>query len=666
MYFAAKEGKDLAAALLTKANDWYQERYTNGYFDTLRRTWLAYHGKYYTSVGNNHQIVFSGENGELANIAVNHLRNIAEHTIRMITSNRPMIQARAANTDYKSIAQTKLANNLLDYYMREKRMEKYIHEAVRYSVIMGSGYIKMDWNATSGEIYDYNEELEVPIYEGDVQFSNIEPTNIFFDTYKNDTNHDWLVCRSFKNKYDLIAKYPEFEDKIKGLKTKSDYYNYNIGTLGVDSTDEIPIYEFYHKRTESMPNGRYTLFLDSDLVLLDQALPYRNIPVYRISASDILGTSYGYSPIFDLLPLQDAVNSLHSTILTNNHQFATQSIYVPREADINLKQLEGGLNIIEGNSGAGKPEAINFTQTAPETYSYLSKLEKDMETISGINSVSRGNPEASLKSGAALALVQSMSLQFVSGLQQSYVQLIEDVGTGLLNMLKDFAQVPRIAMISGKDNQVFVKKEFTGQDLDMVNRVIVEVGNPLANTVSGKIQLAESLIQYGIVKTPEQYFTVLETGRLDAMTDDTQRELMLIKDENERLAAGEFVKALAIDQHILHIKNHRSVLSNTELRSDPQLTENVLNHISEHIELLKTVDPNLLAILGEQSLQDANPQQSPQIPEDMNQSAEGQVPDALAPADQGQLPNMPSMPQVDANLLPNPTIQEQAMGNVRG
>ena len=53
-----------------------------------------------------------------------------------------------------------------------------------------------------------------------------------------------------------------------------------------------------------------------------------------------------------------------------------------------------------------------------------------METLSGVNSVARGNPEASLQSGTALAMVQSQALQFMSGLQQSYIQLIEDVGTG--------------------------------------------------------------------------------------------------------------------------------------------------------------------------------------------------------------------------------------------
>lgn len=665
MYFAAKEPKEVSAVLLGKANDWYQGLYTNGYFYKVRDMWLAYHGAYFSDTANGHQISFSGEQGELVNLAVNHIRNIAEHMLTMITSNRPAMAARATNTDYKSMAQTKLASELLDYYMREKRMEKYLKEAVRYAIILGTGYIKMDWNATTGEQYDFNEELNVPIYEGDVEFCNLSPFDVFFDSYKNSSDHDWIVCRSFKNKYDIIAKYPEYEDKIKGLKTKSDYYNFRFDQVNYDTTDDVPVYEFFHKRTEAMPDGRYMLFLDGEITLLDQPLPYRNIPVYRISPSDILGTAYGYTPLFDLLPIQEAVNSLYSTILTNNHTFGVQSVFVPRQGEINIKSLEGGMTMIEGNAGF-KPEPINFTQTPPETFNFLKMLESQMETISGVNSVARGNPEASLKSGAALALVQSMSLQFMSGLQQSYVQMIEDVGIGLIKMLQDFAEVPRIAMIAGKDNRVYVKKEFSGQDLDQVNRIIVDVGNPLAQSTAGKIQLAESLIQYGIVKTPEQYFSVLNTGRLDAMTDDTQRELMLIKDENERMAAGEEVQALAIDQHVLHIKNHRTVLSDTELRRDPTLVQSVLAHVQQHIELLQSVDPSLLSIIGEQSLQQANPPQAPMPPPDMNQSAQGQVESPLGPPPgPGDLPGMPNLPKVDPGVLPNPQIQDQSMGNLK-
>lgn len=659
IYFAAKEPEKAANILLGKANTWYQQLFANGYLDRVREMWMAYHGAYYTNANNAHRITFGGEQGELVQIAVNHIRNICDHIITMITTNRPAFQARATNGDSKSLIQAKLANDLLDYYMREKRLEKYLRKAVEYAVVLGSGYVKMSWNATAGEIFEINEETNVPIYEGDVQFDNLSPYDVVFDTSKESSlSHEWVLCRSFKNKFDIAAKYPEYADKIKGLATKDDLFRYRMDFLMYHQTDDIPVYEFYHLKTEAMPEGRYLQFLDSGIVLMDTAMPYRNLPVYRIAPSDILGTPYGYTPMFDLLPLQDAVNSLYSTILTNQHTFGVQNIYVPRGADVQMKSLEGGLNIIEGNSGAGKPEPMNFTQTPAEVFNFLAKLEQQMETISGINSVTRGNPEASLKSGAALALVQSMSLQFISGLQQQYVHLVEDVGTGLINMLRDFAAVPRVAIIAGETNANYVEQYFNGDDLSLVNRVVVDVGNAMSKTTAGKMQMATELIQYGIVKTPEEYFTVLKTGNLNGITDDTTDELSLIKRENEAMLKGQEMIVIDTDQHVMHIKKHKALLSDLAIRTQPGIRSLVLAHMAEHIEALRLTDPALLTILGEQPLgpQGGTPPSPEALGSELNQSAAPEAAVEGPAPGPGELPNMPNMPQVDPSLLPNPEL----------
>jgi hypothetical protein len=647
IYFAAKPADQTAAIILDKANIWFNGLYLNGYLDKIKDMWMAYHGAYYGSSSDGHKVMFGGEQGELAQIAVNHLRNIASHILVMVTSNRPSMQARATNTDYKSLVQTRLANDLLDYYMREKRLEKYLKTAVEYAIVMASGYIKMDWNATSGEVYDQNPDTGAPIYEGDVEFTNLSPFDVVFDTTKESYNLDWVMCRTYKNKYDLASKYPELADKIKNLATKTEIYKYRFDVMINEHTDDVPVYEFYHKKTESMPDGRYILFLTSDIVLLDSPMPYRQLPIYRIAPSDILGTPFGYTPMFDILPLQDAINSLYSTILTNQHAFGVQNIYVPRGADVTFSALAGGLNIVEGNAQAGKPEAMNLTATPPEVFNFLKMLEQAQETISGVNSVSRGNPEASLKSGTALAMVQSMTLQFISGLQQQYIQLIEDTGTGLINMLKDFASVPRVALIAGKSQKAYLEKSFTGDDLGQVNRVIVDVGNPLARTTAGKIQLAQDLVQYGIVKTPEEYFTVLNTGNLATLSEYQQNELLLVRAENEKMSEGQNVTALAVDQHVIHIKEHKGVLADPDLRNDPKLVQLVLDHINEHIELLRTIDPALLSIIGEQPIGPAGG--SAPAPQGPN----AQVNPGQPPGPQGMSPNM-GMPQPPPVQTPSP------------
>ena len=609
-YFAAKPANECAAVMMNKIDAWTNNLEANGYLDKLRSSWAAYHGAYYTDVGTGHQITFGGVSGEITNLPVNHLRNLAQHILVMTCSTRPSMEARATNTDYKSLTQTILANGLLDYYMREKRLENILKLAVEYAIVMGSGFVKMSWNATSGQMYDFNEDTQTPIYEGDVEFTVLNPLDIIEDNTKENGAKDWIASRSWKNRFDLVAKYPELTDKILSVMTKNELERFRFNGIGANDTDDVPLYEFFHKRTECLPDGRYILFLSDTCVLYDGPLPYRNLPIYRIAPSDILGTPYGYSNIFDCLPLQEAINSLYSMIMSNQNAFGVQNILVPRGADVSISELTGGLNIIECNMQAGKPEALQLCATPAEVFKFTDLIRQEMETLSGVNSVARGNPEASLKSGTALALVQSMALQFMSGLQQSYVQLIEDVGSSLINMLRDFAVVPRVAAIVGKNNRAYMK-EFKGDDLENVNRVIVDMGNALSRTTAGRVQMAEQLLQMGAIKDPEQYFTVINTGKLDAMTEGTQSELMLIRGENESMMANEPVQVLAIDEHKTHIEEHRSILADPDLRRDTQLVTTVLNHIQEHIRALQTTDPNLLQLLGQTPLAPPGAQQAP-------------------------------------------------------
>lgn len=670
LYFAAKPATETATILLTRAASFYNYLSANQYLDKLRRMWEFYHGAYNVGYGVGHATAFTGEQGELVQLPVNHFRNLAQHILVMITSNRPTMEARAANTDYKSLSQTYLANSILDYYMKEKHLEKYLKTAAEMAIVLGSGYIKMEWNATDGETYDFDEETNKYQYEGEVVFSNLSPFDVVVDGTKESWSNEWVLVRSWQNRFNLIAKYPEMEAQIRALPNKAESNIYRLSVFTNDATDDIPVYEFFHKRTEAMPDGRYLQFLDGNVVLLDAKMPYRNIPVFRIVPSEILGTPYGYSPMFDVYPIQETINALYSTIMTNQNAFGTQNVWVPRGADISVADIAGGMNIIESDE---KPEGINLTETPAEIFKFLEMMITAGETISGVNSVARGNPQASLESGTALALVQSMALQFISGLQQNYVQMIEDIGTSLINILKDFADTPKVIQLVGKNNRPYLK-EFTGEDLNAINRVIVDVGNPLARTTAGRVQMAEQLMQMKLLQSPEQYFQVINTGRLDSLIQGQEKELLLIQRENEMLLEGAPVRATALDAHRLHINEHKSVMNDPELRTNLDLVKQVQDHIQEHLDFLRNTDPALLKIIGEEPIAPA-PAAGPSQPPPNQPGGGGgpgqmmQPPD-MAP-DLGQpiqgpsaADNIPNLPKVNPNLLSNPALQEQSLGNL--
>ena len=144
------------------------------------------------------------------------------------------------------------------------------------------------------------------------------------------------------------------------------------------------------------------------------------------------------------------------------------------------------------------------------------------------------------------------------------------------------------------------------------------------------------------------------------MTDAKIDNLTLIKSENEAMLRGEAPQAIWSEKHSMHIKEHMEVLNDVELKKDPVLVQLVLDHVQEHVNLLQTTDPNLLAINNEQPLAPA--------PNPANAGQQGQPSQGAGEAvavDQGnaatmqpqnpQPANMPDLPTpagVDEGILP--------------
>lgn len=601
-YFAALPRDEIGPELMKRVQDWYTHISSSGVFSRMRKSYWAYYGYGNNTGGSSSDIVSGGVQGEIKLVKVNHYRNLLTHILVMTTNNRPAMEARSINTDRRSLAQAILANSILDYYMREKKLEEYLKNATENALIFGEGYIKMEWDATSGEEYIADDETGEITRSGDLKFESLNPINVIKDLNNESVDtEDWKIVRSQRNRFDLAAKFREIEDDILSLpsvfddKTRFEFIN-----KVTEDSPLVSMYEFFHRPTDALPQGRYVVLLDDDVILYDGPLPYKEVPIYRIAPGNFIGTVHGYSPGFDLLGLQEALDALYSSVVTNQTTFATQNILLPMGHNLNVSQIAGAMNILEYDSQVGKPEALQLTSTPQEVFNFIDKIEKTMETLSGVNEVARGNPSPNLRSGNALALIQSMAIQFNSGLQQSYARLIESVGTGLINTLKEFAEAPRLVMITGQANSSYMQ-EFVGNDLDKVNRVVVDIGNALSKTLAGKVEIADNLLQQGQVNA-QQYLTLIKTGNLDVMYEGQVAELMLIKEENERMSHGEGVKAIATDKHSLHLQEHKAVLASPDARKDAAVLRATLEHINEHITMLRTVDPGLLQMMGEQPI----------------------------------------------------------------
>ena len=619
-----------------------------GYDTKFKKSYSYYYGNGYYSKSDS--IIASGERGEETRVNVNTYRNLLRYQLSLVTSERPAYDVVPVNSDYDSLASAIVGEEVLEYYLRVRKLEDILKSAVEKAIYSSEGYVALQWDTKSGEFYGVDPDTSKPIKTGDIKFSTYAAWEVVRDLSFTAEESNWMILTDTVNKYDLAERFEEFSDEI--LSLTKDVGSVSFTDPGNSSEDACTLYTFYHKRTPVLPEGKMVLFTEND-VLLDIPLPYPEVPVYRVSPADLHGTNLGYTEAFDILGLQEINDELYSAVVTNNINHAKQCIVIPNDASFNYRDLADGASVIEVDPEyANAVRAIQLTSSSPETYNLLDRNEAHMEKKTGINEVVRGDPSSNLRSGNALALVSAQSIKYNSSLQQSYARLLEDVGSAVLKFLQNFASTERFIEVVGKNNRTFLKS-FDKDSLAGVSKVSAEISSPLSKTASGRIQIAENLLQQGLIKRPEQYIAVLDTGKLEPILESERSELLNIRAENEKMRAGEVPPALLTDNHALHIREHRSVLDDPESRLNPQVVEATLAHISEHEALWQQVSQRPAILMATQQ----QPAPMAQQPQGGNTAGVSQ------PAQPGEAgADMPSLPTLPPGASPQDQASYEQMG----
>lgn len=639
IYFATlpRFSNELGDELQKKVTNYYSHIEANGLLDL----WRNLYDQYYLSSYTDGMLAKSGDSGEFTELKINHFRSVLNILHTMITSQRPAFDAIANSTDFQSQAQCVLAESLLDWVTREKDLEKEVIDAVQTAILFGSSYIFYGWDVNKGEVYEVNDDGST-INEGDIFYKHILPLDCIREPNKRTfEDNNWIIIRTTKNKYDLAAEYPDKEDLILDTQTISNTKDNSRLAYDDGNSNEEDIYYYYllHRKTKAVPNGRIVEFISNECILVDSDLPYSKIPVEQLTADLRIESDQGFSVSVDLLQVQQMRDGLTSSIASNQAAFAVQNVIFPDGFKSDTDTIAQGLRAIYVSDMSQAPQPLQLTNTPPEVFNFVNQLTNEIEALSGINSTARGNPPKQVSSGTALAMLVATAMEFQKALERSYVKLLERVGTGTIDIFKQFASVPRMALISGKSSN-YLLREFKNTDIMNVQRVFADIGSPFTRTSSGKMELAEIFMNHGFIQNKDQYLMVLQTGKLDNMLESKTSNLLNIRAENEALTDLEeqIPVAIATDKHSMHIQEHLALLDNPETRKDPELVKRVLIHVNEHKELWKTTDPLLLQLVGEQPI--AQPQSTPKVSNVQNpQTLTEQKVDGVNP------PNLPNSPQ---------------------
>lgn len=624
VYFASYEEGDprLLDALIEKVNIYRRYCESSGKLSKWQRAVQNYYGISSDGTKSSQAITRGGDQGQLTMAKVSDFRNILQHQLILITSQRPAGEAKAINSDPGSLKQARIGSMLVEYYLSQVGWEQKFVQGAEKAILVDEAFGVLEWDGSAGDAVTADSDQSgsltgEKIMSGDASFRMFSPWNMARDPYvSSPEDMKWGIGSWRVNKFDLASKYPPFKDSIlKGNSKKLRELAFN--GINEQETDQTEIHCLWHDITPAVPQGRVVLFIGED-ILLDNPFPYTEFNIYRMSQNEAIDSGFGYTNNSDLLALEEVTDALHSVIISNNTAFGAQAIIGPKGANIDHTQITKGFAYFEVDPAhIDKIRPLQLTKTAPETFKYLDTLDRKKEVLGGIGSIVRGDPEGALRaaSGSALALIQAQSIQYQSGGQRSWYQLLSKVCTGLILLMQRYAQSERVIRITGKvQGQYLEEFKYSSQDLDKISAVLFEMTNPMEKTIGGKATIADNLLQHNLIKNPQQYLTLYKTGSLDSLTEDDEADQLAIKTENNLLRDAKQVQVIITENHEQHIEAHASLLTPETKMNNPQLLQAALAHINDHLKtwvMLSQTNPPLLLATHQKVLPVPPPQGMP-------------------------------------------------------
>lgn len=607
-------------------------------YNRVRRSWQLYNARGEGGLCDDTQLNFMGERSEIVQLSSRRYRRLIQDQVGLIQQTPPDYQPEAINTDPESQAQCSLALGLLDQYKRRDRLEDIHIERAEVALVMSESFLHVRWDGDAGEVtrvvlpgdpdhpatpqegaepqpVDPDAPPPEPIekFEGRHVFGVRSLFEVAYDRSSTDRRLPrWNIVHEPANRYDLIAMFendvgPDAPEIVRALESAPKWSSF-MKEWGFEKTENdydeaIGVYWVYYEKCKALPEGRKALVLNDRWVLLDGPLDEDRAGVFRLAPSDVIMRSEGHTNAFDGMGIVQAITAQGSMIQSNHDNFGLLRMLASRRANVDQHKLATGFAAVDWDDmdsqgqAVTKPEVLKMMESQPELIQWFEMLCSELDTIMGGSPVTRGDPEATKgDSGSKAAMLFAAAQNVGSGFVRAKLRSDEEVATFIISSIRRHASEERITSIVGK-NSTYTAKRFKGEDLKNISRINVRQANPARDTFQGRMAMAELLAD----KTPEQQqqiIALVNTGRVETITEDTETDRLLIERENDALRDPKAPMPITVDseQHTQHMLKHMKCKNDPMIRSNPAIMQRYDQHIAEHIARLTPDDPKFAGV----------------------------------------------------------------------
>ncbi len=525
----------------------------------------------------------------------NKIAPIMESRMAQFKSVSYDMEAVPETTGYEDVQQAAVAGALIVGRIGRNAFKKELNRAMGLCETDGTTFFLCWWDKEKGE----------PV---DTVLSSFEilPADLTEESVEGQSS---IIIEQVKSPEEIFTLYGV---KVRGEKVHSyaslstagaGGFGYRSGTAlftPVERENCVVLRNYLEKPSGKYPQGRMVITA-GDTLIYSGILPYEEYPLVSMKAMYVTGQFFGRSVIETMIPLQRSYNGIKNRINDYINRSACGQILIEEGSvdadDITERGLEPGASVIYAR-GATPPKLMEEPTLSALAETQCAQLVSDMEYAAGVSALSaNGILPNGVNSGTAIGRLQNIDSVRLSLYTENYRAALLCLAEKWITLYRNYLSEERAVRLVGNGARGAVAL-FTGRTLKYgVLRFLTE--NELKVKEDEQRERYLEALKLGLfseedgsISAENKRFAVkklLGTDKSPPSEADLQHQNA--QNENIDFELGEVLRIEPLDDHVLHLTEHRLyVLEDSfreRMKKDPHWAEPMLEHIKEHESLLK-------------------------------------------------------------------------------
>lgn len=546
---------------------------------------------------------------QTSKIVINHLYDLTMQKVSRLVKYKPDVSIIPANDEFKDKVASKETKALWDYLSYKEAFDSKAGEGVLQKYITGEHYLWITWDFDKGPLHpDYKKAMEreekVPLLDdngnqkkdhngkplfieqevmiGDVCLDVVLATDVFLQKKRKLDDVEYAFRVKCKSTEELRQDYP---DKASKIKSEKNGYWYNVDKLEEEKlTNETLVVEFWHKHTKYLNRGRKIVFT-KDTILENDICPYSHgqLPFKRLCDIEIPGELYGRSFYTNGKHIAGQINNLTTMAVRNQTMVAHPKWFVPTSANVNVASLGNDITIVRYH-GNQPPVLAQANPTPSEVFNFRRELKEDLQQVTGIFGVSRGEPPPGIKSGVALQFLNEQENERQNQEVAKYNEYVSGVAKMVLSVCADYYDESdqRTLMVLGRNSE-WASMKLDPKSLVRPFDIRVQNSTALPQSKAARVQyLMDLKKEFPGMISDEQFLDMLDFGQAEKFVDQATAAVRAAEAENDDMINGKEVEApegyeMLVQHWKVHIKEIQT--RGYKVNTPPEIKQKFADHI---------------------------------------------------------------------------------------